>query len=421
MLKVFLYDVIPSINRGEAAILYGINNILDSISIGNELAIISRTEDIEADRAAYREIAAKIVHLDSRSDWKMKVGKIQMVAEMFLWHGLNALKINFTPRHPVALEIVRSDLVLYGHDNVVSTAGFSMTILALAIFCRLAEKKLVLAMGSVGPFSGNFKVGLARAVLDRFNLVILRDKPSYDFVKKVLGVRSQVELSIDPAFLMEPNRNHEGDKLVQRFSNNGQRLLLGVSVTWFIAREAYGTGDQERFYREFAGVLTGFLANHQETDVVLIPHGFGPTVRQDDRLHIASLMKQLDNSLRHRIHTFEEPLGSRELKALIGSLALFIGMRTHALIAALSMGVPSIALSVKSRYKTNGIFVDFFGLHQWLTDVREFDQTRFSHLLESAWQNRDETRVKTEEAACRAKTLASGCSQLIGRLLNGHC
>ena len=98
--------------------------------------------------------------------------------------------------------------------------------------------------------------------------------------------------------------------------------------------------------------------------VVLVPHVV--LRKSDDRSYLDEVQQLV--GMPDQVTLLRESYTAPELKYLIGQLSVFIGARTHATIASMSMGVPTVSLgySVKAR----GINRDLFGHDDFVLDVR---------------------------------------------------
>lgn len=149
-----------------------------------------------------------------------------------------------------------------------------------------------------------------------------------------------------------------------------------------------------------------------EYRIVLIPHvsardpdgravhAIAP--RSDDDVLLDHLMERLEGVKGlGRIPTWDAP----RLKYAISRCDLFIGSRTHSVIAALSSGVPAVALaySVKAR----GIHRDLFGHEEGVVDMGELSTVRLNHALDQLAQRsaEEKTRLLTLIPHWREKAL----------------
>lgn len=399
MLKVFLYDIIPSQNKGEAAILIGLRKWLSRISADHRMTIVSRADDYEHDRGNYSGLVDAIVEVPGKHDPRRRIEKAKLLGD--LYRCLLQAKVTrrpASPSSPRARAMVEADLILYGHDNIVASGGFSAAIYLVALYCRLVGKPLVFCMGSIGPFRQPWKRLLARACVDRFSLVLLRDRPSFEFVRSLGAEMGRVRLTADPAFLMEPCAREHVEPLYREIGfAPREESIVGIALAENVVQTLYpelGTPEERsaRFVEQFVSALGRFLRDTPGARALFIPHSYGPAANQDDRRFLQRILAALPPEARDRVHAIQGEPRPEELKRVIGDLDLFVSMRTHGLIAALSMGVPTLALSLRDRHKTNGIVADLFGLPEWVFHCEGFDGAAFAARLGEAWTARQAIR-----------------------------
>lgn len=425
MLKIILYDVIPSKNKGEFAILIGIKRMLDAL-YPNRLVIVSREEDYDSDLLNYKNIADDVVLLPPNKIG-LKFYKAKFFVELF--HFLFLEKVFGKARkvsHKLSRFIVDSDVVLYGHDNMIGTKGFSVSIYLLSLFCNWSNKPIFFCCGSVGPFNGRLRKYISKKCLDKFDIVSLRDLPSYKFVESLGVDMKNVHLTIDPAFLMPPADNSEIKHIFSSFGlHETKNHMLGISVTEgvvssAIQEEGNPRGARKKFLQQFVRALERFLELEPDVRCIFIPHGFGQRQIQDDRLLIREILRYFSNEVKDKVYAIYDEPSPQQLKRVIGTCELFVGMRTHALIAALSMATPSIALSNKTRNKTNGIFGDFFEQHDWIYYCEFFDQDEFLSLMVDAWKVREISKEKLEMKSIEANEKAMYNARLIEKCIQRY-
>jgi polysaccharide pyruvyl transferase WcaK-like protein len=91
------------------------------------------------------------------------------------------------------------------------------------------------------------------------------------------------------------------------------------------------------------------------------------------------ILEQLTD-IKDKVVLVPRTLNAAQLKYLISKLQFFIGARTHATIAAFSMGIPtiSIAYSVKAK----GINKDLFGDTRFVLETPKVDKSSLIKALE---------------------------------------
>ncbi len=243
---------------------------------------------------------------------------------------------------------------------------------SLAYFVAVAEAALerripVLLWGaSVGPFSALPAVEQKMAAhLKRLDAVTVRESHSHTYLKG-LGLGANLHMVADSAFIMQPQPVD-----TSAWMPKSAEGVVGVNLSPLVAkvREKAGVSsdlvvEAERWIRE--------LLSTTPLDVLLVPHvaPLDGRANNNDEVFLARLQKSLADA-GARVQSVPSGLNAAQLKHVISQCRYFIGARTHATIAAMSTGVPtlSIAYSVKAR----GINLDLFGHERYVLDTRKVD------------------------------------------------
>jgi len=130
--------------------------------------------------------------------------------------------------------------------------------------------------------------------------------------------------------------------------------------------------------------------------VLLVPHVFEPG--NDDQAFMAQLLARIGAPADRLALLDGRDLSCMQLKQLISRLHVFIGARTHATIAAMSRGVPtlSIGYSVKAR----GINEEVFGSTDWMVSHKGLDAAT----LVARYKTLDESAAKIRDVLARRMT-----------------
>lgn len=255
----------------------------------------------------------------------------------------------------------RSELfVMTGGDIISLDYGLESLYFWMSVCeqAMAAGARTVLLGASVGPFDADARVeARMRQFLRRFDLITVRETSSLDYLQR-LGVAA--ELVADPAFCLEPEAPRE-PLAVPVLQGSG--ALLGFNVSPVI--EKFRATPQAR--RELFDEVVSFLALVTQVRgdrVLLVPHVdpfSADGAYNSDSLYMGRVLQALrERGIGpERAGLLPATLNAAELKGLIAGCDFFMGGRTHATIAALSMRVPttSIAYSVKAK----GINKDLFG------------------------------------------------------------
>jgi colanic acid/amylovoran biosynthesis protein len=245
-----------------------------------------------------------------------------------------------------------------GGDNYSLDYGMRAVKFMKAHMFGDAGIPFVLWAASFGPFSARPDLEReARRFLSRVSLVTAREAQTEAYLRR-LDARAPVVRVYDPAFLLErrPYTGRHRDAL----DAGG---VLGFNVSALLA--AYRAGnDAAELARECARFLETWLGQH-DADVLLVPHvgGDGRPPEEDDPAILAAVRAAAPRAA-GRMRLLEPGLDAAVTKDAIARCRCFIGARTHATIAALSSGVPTLSIGYSA--KARGINLDLFGHDRYL-------------------------------------------------------
>jgi polysaccharide pyruvyl transferase WcaK-like protein len=252
-------------------------------------------------------------------------------------------------------------------DVVIDASGFSysdrwgygsaMQIVKKMGSRRRRHQKFIMLPQAFGPFTNSRLITYTRRMLNRADLIFAREEISRAYVES-LGLPVEVLIapdftaSVDPVPTMRPFA--AGDYVV--FVPNVRMIDKGM-----------GRSDYHEHIHEFirlgknAGKEILFLIHDKHEDIAVVD----------------------EISRKHDIPAVANP-DPRQLKYILGHAYAVVGSRFHALVGALSGGVPSIALGWSHKY--GELFADY-KLDQYcmpLAANTEIFKEQYSNLLNGA-------------------------------------
>lgn len=265
----------------------------------------------------------------------------------------------------------------YSLDYRLPTPVMAVDAWAMDMGCPVA-----LWGASVGPFDREpHFFDTVAAHLARMNLLAVRESISEAYVQDRMRI-DHVTRMADPAFALSPDASQVSQG---RVAPGG---TLGFNLSPLLERYRRDGGD----LRRAAAAFIRHAVRERGMDVLLVPHVDGLRVVEDgDRAYLSGLLATLAD-LGDAVSMLPQGLNAPQTKAAISSVRYFIGARTHAAIAALSSGVPtvSIAYSVKAR----GIHRDLLGDEQGVLSAQDVDEDTLRAALD---------RLEAGEAWMRAR------------------
>lgn len=303
-------------------------------------------------------------------------------------------------------DLASVDAVLaVGGDNYSLDYRIPSPIMAVDRYAMDMGKPVILWGGSVGPFdrAPGLMAPMARH-LARMRHVAARESVSYDYLTCKLGLSNVIRMA-DPAFVLAPE-----PVALDAFWPEGGGRVLGLNVSSLIERYRRPGQDLRTEVGDFIRHVVSALGMR----VLLVPH-VNPLTENGhggDSDYMAPLLDQLDD-LGRAVTLMPGHFNAAQTKYVISQLDFFIGARTHATIAALSSGVPtiSIAYSVKAR----GINRDLFGSEEMVLQTPDVSalslRKAMDWLVQEEHRLRDTLAHRMDELRAMARAAAARISE----------
>ena len=411
MIKILIPEETPSRNKGEAAILIG---MLETFKILGEKTHVSMFSlDPDTDSARYEDIVEII---DARgvmpgSIMDKSKGRFQKSFEYLLFliqHSCFLLlrfmlrdKVTLFMRRPVWSHYCQADIIVMAHDSAFAPLYHS----ALTLFFKWQKKLVVIYGGTISPGQKssdikkkfyNFLVG---SILSKADIIMLREKKSYLYVKKMAGEKTSVHLTADLAFISPPAQNQRVNEIMQTESLNFDGPLIGVTLSRNKVPFAFSniqdlTQKETSFIGTMASVIDYMIKNFNAT-IVFVPHCIIEDSHRDDRLLARKVLENVVN--KEKVKLINNEYSAEEVKGLAGKCEFCFGTRLHFIVDASSMGVPFIILTNRTDYRVHGIVGEMLGQKEWIHDIEDLTEENFIERINQAWKLKEITRKKLEE------------------------
>ena len=266
----------------------------------------------------------------------------------------------------------------------IMTAGAFFAMLN-TWYATMTRRPVIVCSATIGPyngrFSGRFLRSLANYVLNKVDIITLREEFSQNYLQ-VLGVnKPRVYLSTDLAFLLEPADVNKISIILESINITlMDNPLVGIAPTAMM----HPSLERTR-YIQLIAELSDFLIEDLNATVVFITHTY------QDASITRSIFHEVKN--KQKVRLLPTNLSASEVKGIIGVCDIFISSRFHALVASTSMAVPSLGMVSYSKGKFHGIIGEMMGQKNYLLDIDDgLDYDAFLAKLKSKvkdlWINR---------------------------------
>lgn len=411
VVRVIIPEAIPSLNKGEKAILEGIKVAL---SVIKDVSITLFSPWYEADRKRYAEDITLVTGFNysnsskttdspsgefSKSAYIKKWGKFVAFACIARFSRKAAEKVFKDELHSA---LTKADLILVGHDGCMSPELFWFVLAGNIMRKPVTMYGLGGESGAAELYAGINKIMLRYA----FNHTIfnaIRDCGTRQFLLNHGVKEEKIHLCPDPAVLMKPCAPERAEDILrsEKAPVSGVPIFGLIPVRGGVVFEesflkAGNIQEKCRMRVDFWTELVVHLLKNTNAHFVFLPHCIGPGSQNDDRTIATEIAAGL-GEYKDRVTCIINEYGAKELKGVMKRCDFVLSERTHALIGAVSVATPCMALAVKEDHRMHNIVNKMF--NRPVYDINEPDMEDLKQSIMAQWNNR---RKIKEEMITRA-------------------
>jgi polysaccharide pyruvyl transferase WcaK-like protein len=376
-LHILIADYVPIANKGEEAIVRGIEDML----CGGRPVTVGLFDNVE--RVTQRDNITIfprrwVFRFEGNSALSAR-GRILLQAAIAVQFqlGIYGRLKGLTAAGPECCRPLqdffqRAAYVLVGHDGVFSVESCGIIHLA-----KQHGKRCGILGASTGIAGGRFyKASLYRRAMEESDFCVFRERHSRDSMAQVCRDASKLMVGPDPAFAMRPAEPEKAREVLEQYepyrrARDGGRPVVAVTalekgrVYAGFRPDLQGQAKQRAHAQYLAGILDD-LVQRYHAFVLFLPH----SLEQDGSdvvaaRHVLERMKSgPDDSI-----ILEQDCGPRLLKSIIAQCDFLVGERTHSLIGSVSVGTPFVALTNRQDTRTHGIIGEMCRCEEHIIDM----------------------------------------------------
>lgn len=235
----------------------------------------------------------------------------------------------------------RADVLISGggtlFQDATSTHSF-LYYIGIIVLAKLWRKKVVVFGQGFGPLRKITNRLIAELVLDRVDLITLRDEDSAQEFQQLGVRRPHTYATGDPTAILEPGDIREGRKILSLEGITFDRPLVGVALRSL----PHAPEIEAELLRRLAHELDRLIDKHGVQPVFIFfqcPEDMRPASK------VAELMV-------HRTNLVFRICRPDEMLALFPNFSLVIGLRLHSLIFAALNAVPLLGISYDPKVRS---------------------------------------------------------------------
>lgn len=279
---------------------------------------------------------------------------------------------------------------IYGHDRFEN-------IDRIHKLARLIKKPYCLLPQTIGPFTNHIIEEKAIKSIAKANVVMARDKISYNYVLNNVHEQKNTDEYIDLAFYL-PFERVNFDKRYTHVGLNVNALLWNGGYT---GNNELGLKDN---YQQVIHKIIEFFLSVDNVKIHLIPHVVNQErVLENDYSVSFDLVNEYNNPNLEMSPFFFSPI---EAKSYISGMDFFMGARMHSTIAAFSSGVPVVPMAYSRKF--NGLFGDTLS-YEYYVDLKTDDCKTILEKIRKCFNNMG----KLENTIISQKSLIKGREEKI--------
>lgn len=228
--------------------------------------------------------------------------------------------------------------------------------------------KVMLYANGVGPLNRSINIKHTKKVLNKVDLITLRDNSSFDALAKIGVVTPKTLITADPVFGLDCSDYARGKKVLKTMGVPEGRKILGVSVR----RWAENGRDFEKSIA---------LA----CDYASVKYGFYPVFIPMQQEKDAPISKNIMRIMKTKASIIDGYRSVEDMMSVFKCLDMCIGMRLHSLIYSAAENVPLIGLAYDPKIIS---FMEY--THQtFYLNVSNIDDKKLEDMIDKCMDNYD--------------------------------
>ena len=412
-MKILIINHFSSLNRGDAAILDGMLFAIKKeiknaqITVLSHNPVTAKNHNVPVfENVTTTKVPEYIKKYFKEGSVFRKIGGFYEIGKSIitsiLWFFLYKLDLR-SLSYSILSERRKNTFKSYADADIVvscgggflddSFGGIFLTHLYGIFFSKVIMKKpTVIYAQSVGPFKSHIYQNITKSVLEKLDLILLREEISYNLMRKIELKNKNYYLTADAAFLA-PICGEQRIKQIYKHENiDIKKNIVGVSVRlWNFP----GLKNPDVLFKRYKSAIVSVcdtLIEKYKVSIVFVSMVSGKGKFDSDSAVAEDIVDMMKN--KNAVKVIPNIYDSKEIKGIISKFDMFIGTRMHSNIFATSSFVPTYAISY--QYKTEGI-MKMIGQENLVCKIEEIDEKKLLKDIEKLWDERKSVKKLLEE------------------------
>lgn len=294
--------------------------------------------------------------------------------------------------------IRKSDVLLSGGGSLLqdSTSTRSlMYYLSITVMAKMLRKKVMLYANGIGPVSGKRNRRLVKQVVNKADLITLREENSYEELLSMGVNPRKCFVTADPVFTMDGISGEEAKDLLAAEGVPMDKPVVVVSVrNW---------KDMDKFIGRFAELCDTIVETYDRNIVFL-----GMQMPND-----MTVSEKVRRKMKQEAYILKGNYSPYEVMGIISQADFILSMRLHTLIFAARQRVPLIGFiyDPKIEYYLEKLDMPSGG------KLKEFDKEETLALVDEMIHNKQVFIDKLEKKEAELEKMAHRNEKYLAKLL----
>lgn len=350
--------------------------------------------DNSGDDAILKAIVKDIGGLDKNIDITVLSKDPEKTKRMYPVKAVDRFKMS-----DVISEMRKTDLFISGGGSLLQDVTSTRSLwyyLGTMYMAKLLRRPVMIYANGIGPIEKGINRFLTRRILNRVDLITLRDEESKQYVKDLGVNNSNIEVTADPVFTLNPSPEDEIERIFKKENIPMEKDIIGISIRqWNSSKNLVQVVSQSIDY----------ILGKYDVNVVLIP------MHYPEDLNISREIT--DQVKANGCYVMEDKYTVEQIMGITKTFEMIIAMRLHALIYAATQEVPIVGLSYDP--KVVGILRSL-GMDNYC-DVNHLEYDELIENIDEVWENRENLRIKLKQQEEKLEEKALDNVRLVLELL----
>ncbi|MBN2558264.1 MAG: polysaccharide pyruvyl transferase CsaB [Clostridia bacterium] len=279
----------------------------------------------------------------------------------------------------------KTGMLISGGGNLIQDLTSFQSMLyytGLMNYAKYRGLKVMMYANGIGPLKRKTSVAIAAKVLDKADIITVREKNSYDMLGEIGVSKPVISITADPVMSFE---NPQSDRVREALEKHG---IPGDERTVVISVRPW-KGLESAFASVFAEI-----ADYMSMKYGLLPVFISMNIKKDTRVS-----EDIIQRMKSRALLVKDEANAMNLISIISKAEILVGMRLHSLIYASLTGTPGIGIvyDPKVRY-----FIEMMEqVDGGLVENLKFED--ISGTIDHIMSNRDEYEKRCRENMVRLR------------------